>query len=195
MEQLICKLLGVIHVLRVRHILGYLSGPLRKNPLPSKHISCIYGNEASALWVQSSELCCSVWKCLCKRAVPPSVCILRARVCVCVMQAIDIQHVQAWERNGRTTMWVEWVMGGKKKVVRMKWSLKNNCIPLWNVCVPAKLQRCRKANSMKMWRRRWIWLYGWAKKECFHPGFSPTFSSNTCNVTSTFLIALTLPAP
>lgn len=118
-----------------------------------------------------------------------------ARVCVCVMQAIDIQHVQAWERNGRTTMWVEWVMGGKKKVVRMKWSLKNNCIPLWNVCVPAKLQRCRKANSMKMWRRRWIWLYGWAKKECFHPGFSPTFSSNTCNVTSTFLIALTLPAP
>lgn len=92
-------------------------------------------------------------------------------------------------------MWVERVMGGKKKVVRMKWSLKNNCIPLWNVCALAKLQRCRKANSMKMWRRRWIWLYGWAKKECFHPGFSPTFSSNTCNVTWTFLIALTLPAP
>lgn len=36
---------------------------------------CIRDNAASALWAQTSELSSLLWKCLCKSADPPSVCV------------------------------------------------------------------------------------------------------------------------
>lgn len=111
---------------------------------------CIRDNAASALWAQTPELFSSLWKCLCKGAVPPSVCIL-----VCVIQAIDIQHIQDWERNGERNKGSDATHGKKEKEVRMKWSLKNSRILRRNVRMLDKLQRCWRAKWMKMWRRRW----------------------------------------
>lgn len=90
MQPLICRLLELSHVLRVRHILKHLWGPPRENPSSSVQTDlCIRNRACSALWAQTSELSSSLWKCLCKRPVPPTVCIR-----VCVIQTINIQHVQ-----------------------------------------------------------------------------------------------------
>lgn len=80
-----------------RHILGHLWGFSQGKPSAVQTDPCNRDNAVSALWAQTSELSSSsLWKCLFKRAVPPSVC---SYVLVCVMKAINIQHVHAWERD------------------------------------------------------------------------------------------------
>lgn len=73
-------------------------------------------------------------------------------VYVCVIKAINIQHMHTWERNGETNTWVRRVNYWKQW--NGVWKISTS--PWGNACVLAKLQRCWRANWMKMRRRRWI---------------------------------------
>lgn len=95
---------------------------------------CILDNAASALWAQTSELSSLLWKCLFKRPDPPG-------VCVCVIKAINIQHVRAWDRNGETNMWGKRVKERKK---RKKWSRLEGM----HVCLP----KCRDTGKWSEWK-------------------------------------------
>ena len=94
-----CKLLGIGHALGVRHILGHLWGPLREKPALSKQtrVSVTTQPRPSELRrLSAPPHCGNVYSK--EGAVPPRVFLL---MYVCVIQAIDIQHMLVWPREQR----------------------------------------------------------------------------------------------
>lgn len=114
-----CKLLRLRFILRVRHILGHLWGPLRENLLPSKHI---FVSMAMQLLPFSKHLSCSF---LCgnvyaKRQLHPVT--VRVRACVCVSYSPSFLYTPCacFGKEWREKNVIRRKLGNTKKTSRYK---------------------------------------------------------------------------